>query len=383
MSTRPAPDVLIVAGDFVLTGGMDRANYALADYLSRGGRAVELVAHRAAPELLARSRVTFRRVPKPWGSYALGEPFLDRIGRRAARRASAAGARVVVNGGNCIARGLNWVHYVHAAYTPEQPRTAHGLRRFLGHVGALRTERAALRAATRVVANSHATRRVLIEKLGVPEERAVVIYYGIDRTRFSTVVQGGAPAARARLGWPERPTVAFIGALGDRRKGFDTLFDAWSELCRGSSWDADLVAIGSGADLGHFRDLARRRGLEARVRLLGFRTDVDELLGACDALVAPTRYEAFGLGVAEALARGLPALVSRSAGVAELYPRELEGCLLDDPESVSEIVTRLGRWRQNMDELRTGVGPLSERIRARGWDDMARDLVAELDAGSL
>ena len=41
------------------------------------------------------------------------------------------------------------------------------------------------------------------------------------------------------------------------------------------------------------------------------------VLAACDALVSPTRYEAYGLAVHEALARGLPALVSRSAGIAD------------------------------------------------------------------
>src|SRR6185503_8885561 len=110
------PDVAIVSGDFVKTGGMDRANYALADYLGRSGRSVELVAHRVASELADAAGVTFRRVPKPLGSYMLGDPFLDLAGRRAAARVRARGGFAVVNGGNCFAGPVNWVHYVHAAY---------------------------------------------------------------------------------------------------------------------------------------------------------------------------------------------------------------------------------------------------------------------------
>ena len=68
--------MVIVTGDFVKTGGMDRANYALADYVSRQGGAVELVSHRAAPELTERPNVTLRQVPKPLGSYVLGDPLL-------------------------------------------------------------------------------------------------------------------------------------------------------------------------------------------------------------------------------------------------------------------------------------------------------------------
>jgi hypothetical protein len=49
---------LLVTGDFVRTGGMDRANFALADYLARQGEQVHLVAYRVAPELLAYPNVT-------------------------------------------------------------------------------------------------------------------------------------------------------------------------------------------------------------------------------------------------------------------------------------------------------------------------------------
>src|SRR5262245_6134371 len=108
--------IAIVTGDFVRTGGMDRANYALADYASRAGHPVELVAHRTASELLERPQVKFHRVPKPLRSYMLGEPLLDGAGRRVAHAVSARGGVAVVNGGNCLAGPVNWIHYVHAAY---------------------------------------------------------------------------------------------------------------------------------------------------------------------------------------------------------------------------------------------------------------------------
>ena len=72
---------LLVSGDFVKTGGMDRANYALASYLADRGDVVELVAHRVASDLLARPNVVFHRVPKPLRSYLMGGPLLDRAGR--------------------------------------------------------------------------------------------------------------------------------------------------------------------------------------------------------------------------------------------------------------------------------------------------------------
>ncbi|MGH7272381.1 MAG: glycosyltransferase family 4 protein, partial [Polyangiaceae bacterium] len=70
------PPYVIVSGDFVRTGGMDQANYALASYLARRGRTVHLVAYRASSDLVARPGVVFHRIPKPAGAYTLGGPLL-------------------------------------------------------------------------------------------------------------------------------------------------------------------------------------------------------------------------------------------------------------------------------------------------------------------
>src|SRR5688572_12963942 len=99
---------------------MDAANHALAQFLAERGGEVHLVAHRVADDLLRRPNVSFHAVRKPAGSYLLGIPFLARAGKRWARRVAASGGRVVVNGGNCRWPDLNWVHYVHSAYRPDE-----------------------------------------------------------------------------------------------------------------------------------------------------------------------------------------------------------------------------------------------------------------------
>src|SRR5579864_1200366 len=120
---------LLVTGDFTLLGGMDRANHALASYLARRvGTEVHLVTHRVWDDLSVLPNVRVHRVWRPWGSHWLGMPLLARSGRRWARRLAPAGARVVVNGGNCVWGDINWVHYVHAAWPPRPcggPRRSH------------------------------------------------------------------------------------------------------------------------------------------------------------------------------------------------------------------------------------------------------------------
>lgn len=369
------PAFALVSGDFVKTGGMDRANYALASYLARHGRPVELVAHRADADLFGQGDVTLHRVPKPLNSYLLGEPLLALAGRRRAARVAAAGGRVVVNGGNCVWGDVNWVHYVHAAWPPRGTGgVLRRLKRQYAHRTALVAERKALSRARVVVANSEQTRAVLLDRLALPPDRVHTVYYGTDPARFRPATPDERAAARVRLGWhDERPSVAFVGALGDLRKGLDTVLNAWRTLAREVGWDARLVVIGAGPGLDRLRAEADARG--DSVAFLGFRRDVPDVLRACDVLVSPTRYEAYGLNVHEALCCGLPALVSRSAGVAERYPAELDGLLIPDPGDPVDLARRLRAWRDDRARLAPAVAALSDRLRARTWDDMAAEFL--------
>lgn len=373
---------LLVSGDFVTTGGMDRANYALASYLARRGHPVHLVAHRTDPGLAALPEVRVHKVPKPAGSYFLGGPLLDHCGRFWARRIARAGGRVVVNAGNCAGDDVSWVHYVHSAYSPGAAGPWHRrARRSLMRRVFVRNERRYLRLARLVIANSQRTRDDLIGRLGLPPERVSVIYLGTDPERFRPAAHGERDELRRRLGLPrDRPLMAFIGALGDRRKGFDVAFSTWSRLCADSRWDAQLIVIGSGAELPGWRDRAAAEGLSDRVRFLGFRRDVPDLLRAVDALVAPTRYEPYGLGAHEALCCGLPAFVSGSAGVAERYPPELADLLLADAEDVNGLAERIRKWRHDQSAYQPALDRLSQSLRACTWDDVAATVVNRIEA---
>ena len=330
---------MLVSGDFVRTGGMDMPNFAVANHLADCGVSVQLVAFRIAQELENHVNVQWCKVPKPLRSYFLGLPLLDHVGRNVARKCLARSGRVIVNGGNCQVGDVNWVHYVHAAYqAPPSTSRARGVQHALTHRLSLEQERSALLKARTIIANSERTRRDLTEKLGLDDALIRTVYYGIDAERFSPPSQERRRRLRGELGFPDRPQVAFVGALGDRRKGFDTLFAAWSSLCRDPGWECDLVVIGRGAELPLWQKRAQDDGIQERIKFLGFRGDVPDVLAACDALVAPTRYEAYGLGVQEALCSGLPALVSASAGVAERYPPALAELLLDDPDDVRGLV---------------------------------------------
>jgi glycosyltransferase involved in cell wall biosynthesis len=378
-----APWVIVAPGVHA-RGGMERANLALARHLADTGVPVHLVSYDVDEELAARPGVEVHRVARPAGSYLVGERLLDRRGRAVATRVTARwpGSRVVVNGGNCAWPDVNWVHCVHHAW-PCVDRGSPAWFRLKNRVmkgAARRDERRALAGARVVLANSDRTREHLVRLLGVRPERVHTVYLGSD-PRYRPATELERSAALRWLGRTRgRPVVAFVGALGhDHNKGLDTLLAAWRSLCSGPDWDADLVVAGGGRAVERWRAEVSRSGLADRVRLLGFTDRVPDLLAAADLLVSPARYEAYGLNVQEAVCRGVPALVSARAGIAERYPAELRALVLPDPEDVEGLAAALRRWRADMDGWRERFAGFGETLRAQTWDGMARAIVAAVE----
>jgi glycosyltransferase involved in cell wall biosynthesis len=384
---------LVVAGDFVRTGGMDAANHALASYLARSGRETHLVAHRVDPELAALPGIRVHRVLRPFHSHLLGFPLLSMRGY--VHRSLHTGALfnrgrpipelvTLANGGNFFGRAT-WLHYVHAAYRPEI--AGRRLRRWMEHAArwkALTDEKAVASVARAVIANSDLTAQHVAELLGADPARVHTVYYGADPERFRPPSEDERAAAKTLLRVAGAgPALAFVGALGDRRKGFDTLFDAFAFLCAEEpEWDAVLLVAGVGGELEAWKRRANAARLGQRIRFLGFQGDVRQVLWACDGIVSPTRYEAYGLAVQEALCTGLPAIVSRAAGVAERIPASLAALLLDNPEDAGELAGRLLAWREGLEAHRASALALSQDLRAWSWDQMAARIVDIVEAAA-
>ncbi|MFO0907012.1 MAG: glycosyltransferase family 4 protein [Isosphaeraceae bacterium] len=363
----------LVSGDFVKTAGMDRANYALASYLLERGDEVHFASYRVAPDLLEKPGAILHRVRKPMDSYLLAHPILSLRGRKLAARIAARGGRVVVNGGNCPFGDINWLHHLN---TLDLPRTSGNLLRRIHRRSAyrlyIRDDRRALQKAGRIITTCERNKADLIRWLGTPAERVDVVYYGTEPQTFHPPAPGEREELRRKLGWAlDRPVVAFVGALGDSRKGFDTLFKAWVELCADPGWDAQLVVAGTGAELPLWQARAVEAGIGERIAFLGFRRDVPDLMRASDAHVLPSRYEGYSLVTQEALCCGLPAFVTATAGIAERYPEELQDLLIPDPEDAPGLAAKLRRWHAARGSTGDAVSRFSARLRSYTWNDMA------------
>jgi glycosyltransferase involved in cell wall biosynthesis len=372
---------VLVAGDFHRAGGMDRANSEFAAYLCATGATVHLVSHRVEDELAAHPKVRIHWAKRAGGGHFLAQRRLYRLGRKIAAQVTSRtpGARVLVNGVNCDWPDINWVHYVHREWLtqPTEAPLWFRLKYGIDSRAHARKEFRILKTARVTIANSERTRADLIRDIGVAPERVRTVYLGCG-SEWQTITSDRRAAARAWLDESlDRPLVAFVGGFGhDSRKGFDTLWTAWKSLCARAEWDAGLIVAGGGRALSHWRDEIGRSGLGSRVRILGFTDRVPDVLAAADVLVSPVRYESYGLNVQEAICCGVPAIVSRSAGVAERFPAELDELLLPDAEDADDLIKRMLHWRGRVDEFKRRIVPLGATLRGWSWRDMAAQMVA-------
>lgn len=380
MSRLPS-EWVIVAGGFHDRGAMDRANAALAAHLLRQGVRVHLVGHEIDERFRRDAYARCYDVPRPRSAAPIAESRLSRRGLSVALRVTSEcpDARVVVNGGNCPWPDVNWVHAVHAAWpvcdesAPAWIKVKHRALKAL----ARRQERAALRGARVVIANSRSTERTIVAA-GLAGAAAVhTVYLGSDSS-WSRASAGERATARASFNLaPHDRVAAFVGTLGfDLNKGFDLLWAAWERLVAAGDWNVHLLVAGRGARLPFWRRAAERAGLGGHVQFLGHTSRVREVLAAADLLVSPVRYEAYGLNVQEALCRGAAVMVTGNAGIVERFDEELNGSVLPVDVSSEHLAGSLRAWSGDVDGWRLRAASTAARLQSRSWDEMASEIVA-------
>jgi UDP-glucose:(heptosyl)LPS alpha-1,3-glucosyltransferase len=238
---------------------------------------------------------------------------------------------------------------VHAAYLAERRRfetrlgrAAMALSPF--HRQTLRLERATY-ASPRlkaVIAISKMVADDIIRHYDYPAERVHHIPNGVDLGRFNLELrQRHRTAVRSRLDISDdRSVILFVGS-GFARKGLLPLMKAVAML----DGEPEVWVIGHDSRANAFKQAGDRLGLGARLRMLGPQKDTLSWYGAADIAVLPSIYDPFGTVVIEAMASGLPAVVSTGCGARELVDR-FEPTLVCDAASVNDLAAGLARALQ-------------------------------------
>jgi UDP-glucose:(heptosyl)LPS alpha-1,3-glucosyltransferase len=221
-----------------------------------------------------------------------------------------------------------------------------------------------------VVCNSRMVRDEIRRAFRIAPEKLHVIYSGVDLEHFHPRErERRRGAARAELGCGPRDTVFVFVGSGFARKGLGAALEALAQAANDAYW---LVAVGRDREAEKFRRQARAAGLERRTCFVGAQDDVRSLYAAADCFILPSRYDPFPNTALEALAMGVPAIVSSRCGAAEVIEPGVNGwvCRPDDPKGLSALLHEADR------ALRRGGLDTAARASAErfGLEAMAQKL---------
>jgi glycosyltransferase involved in cell wall biosynthesis len=302
-----------------------------------------------------------RRIPVRllnWSWHRLGLPSLDRLAGRAIDITHSPHPLLLPS---CKGRNIVTIHDLYFCRHPEH--TVAEVRRDYPALVAAHASR-----ADAVLTVSEATASDIERELGVSRDRITVVHNGINSNDFAPNPQTDRQVALL-YDLPSRFAV-FVGTL-EPRKNLSALVEAMGILSR-HDWDGTLIlAGGSGLAEPEIDSEIERLRLGPRVRKLGYvpPDHLPTIYRRAHILVNPSHWEGFGLPPLEAMACGVPTVVSDIPAHREVGGEAAVYVDPDDPQSMADGIERA--WSDDVLRKR-----LVERgiLRAREftWDEAAR-----------
>ncbi|MBI2011666.1 glycosyltransferase family 4 protein [Candidatus Daviesbacteria bacterium] len=217
-----------------------------------------------------------------------------------------------------------------------------------------------LKTAIKIIAVSNATKKDLVEKVGIKEEKIKVIYEGVDREVFKAVKGKMLVNSLRQYNLVSKNFFLFVGTI-QPRKNLERLIKAFSDVIlrarapfseegsqvrKNSLIDSSpsvqndsikLVLVGDkGWKSDEIYELPKKLGIEGKVKFLGRVEDRDlpALYSGALGLVYPSLFEGFGLPILEAFSCGCPVLTSNISSLPEVAG---EAAILVDPYNIDAI----------------------------------------------
>lgn len=235
----------------------------------------------------------------------------------------------------------------------------------------------------KVVAMSELAARQIRSRYGLTDDEVVTIYNGIDIERFHPRVKAEYGSNyRERIAASQETFVAMCIGNDYKRKGVPTLIEAAKiikdrgGLPGGRPFRVAVVGKEKHKVEAELTGVCRAKGLYDRVKFYGPQELVERWHAMSDLFVLPSRFDAFGNVVLEAMATGVPVLVSSKAGAAEVVREGENGFVLQDPDDAQTIADRIMRLAGDEAE-RQRMGQAA-RTTAEGlsWDQHFTKMLA-------
>ncbi len=233
--------------------------------------------------------------------------------------------------------------------------------------------RAFCRGACGFVATADLERQDLIDD-GIPSEKILVRYNGVDSNLSALAA---SLRGKFRRKWsipPGEPIVLFLSRLIPR-KGADILIDAFARSCPNMGRLVIAGPEGESGYLAHLQKRARDSGVSNRVIFAGALYDQEKIAALADAdiVALPSRYENFANVVAEAMACGIPVIVSNSCGIASLVEGKAGLVIQPTTSDIVEALRRLLADKNLYAHFKMGCREVTDRL---SWTSLAAQMEA-------
>jgi mannosylfructose-phosphate synthase len=238
-----------------------------------------------------------------------------------------------------------------------------------------------------VLATTPSQRDLIIREYSVAEGKVQMIPAGYDDSRFFATAEPDRRAIRTRLGFQGKVILA-LGRLA-RNKGYDLLVDAFPCVARRDARAVLHLAVGGNemnanerTILAELKERAAQTGYGDRIRFSSFIADEDlpDYYRAADLFVLSSRYEPFGMTAVEAMASGLPTVVTIHGGLHQALSAGRHAVFADpfNPADLGNAMLKVFRHSHLRGRLSRLGADLARNLFT--WTGVAHQLIALVTA---
>jgi UDP-glucose:(heptosyl)LPS alpha-1,3-glucosyltransferase len=380
----------------------------VVEWISQLAADFEIHVYSQRVEDLDLSKVTWHRIPKLPGPHLINFIWwfaANRLWREWDRRFRGLKPDLVFSPGpNCLDADAISVHIVFAEYAGKIGSGADGtwrpvwawpriLHRNLYYRLAIYLEKRAYTSPDINLILLAKRTSLALEKFYGRRGPYPVVYLGLDHQTFDPARRAALrEEARKSLGLAENQFALLLIGNDWRNKGVSVLLEAMALL---RELPVQLLVVGHDHPA-PFWQLVLGKPMDDRVHFLPARRDVEFYYAAADAYAGPSLEDTFAQPPAEAMACGLPVIVSATNGASEIISNGVDGLILENPEDAQSLATmihqlycdgefrtRLGRcaaetakqytWERNGHELTTIFEEILSRKTRRAAQTLAQE----------
>ena len=224
--------------------------------------------------------------------------------------------------------------------------------------------------AAQIIATSEMEQQELIED-GVPAAKIVVRYNGIDPDAYASLPRRGGFRAKWRVS-PDEPLILFLGRLIPR-KGADVLIEAFAQACPDSGWLVIAGPEGEPRYRAYLEKCARECAAASRIVFTGPLYDEEKKAALADAdlFVLPSRYENFANAPAEAMACGIPVIITDTCGIRSLVDGQAGLIVAPEKEALGEGLRKLIHDKVLYARMKEGCRRVTNQL---SWDRLTEQM---------